>query len=108
MDCPEKMKVRNISSKFFDNRKQNLKIITYSQDNMGKRMQSNNTSGHTGVSWSKQHKKWEAYITINKHRKHLGIFKYQSDAIKARKEAEEKYFGEYSYDNRMKGDENNE
>lgn len=31
-----------------------------------------------------------------------GYFKNKEDAIKARKEAEEKYFGEYSYDNSQK------
>lgn len=30
---------------------------------------------------------------------YLGGFINKDDAIKARKEAEEKYFGEYSYDN---------
>ena len=32
----------------------------------------------------------------------LGYYGNFEDAVKARKEAEEKYFGEYSYDNSMK------
>ena len=47
-------------------------------------------------------------IVLNKKKIDLGIFENKEDAIKARKEAEEKYYGEYSYDNSMKGDENNE
>ena len=32
-------------------------------------------------------------------RKHLGTFNRFEDAVKARKRAEQKYFGEYSYNN---------
>ena len=32
-------------------------------------------------------------------RKHLGTFNSFEDAVKARKRAEQKYFGEYSYNN---------
>ena len=33
---------------------------------------------------------------------HLGVFENFEDAIKARKDAEEKYYGEYSFDNSSK------
>ena len=32
-------------------------------------------------------------------RKHLGTFNSFEEAVKARKKAEQKYFGEYSYNN---------
>lgn len=35
---------------------------------------------------------------------HLGRFDNFEDAVKVRKEAEEKYFGDWSYDNSMKED----
>ena len=59
----------------------------------------NNTSGATGVSWHKNKGKWQAYLTINHKRIHLGYHVKFDDAVKVRKDAEEKYFGEYSYDN---------
>ena len=37
-----------------------------------------------------------------KKRKKLGYFTDFDEAVKVRKKAEEKYFGEYSYDNSMK------
>ena len=52
--------------------------------------------------------KWIANIRIDGKTKYLGCYEDKEDAIKARKEAEDKYYGEYSYDNSMKGDENNE
>ena len=82
-----------------DNRKSNIRIATRSQNNMNKDKQKNNKSGITGVGWHKASNKWMAYIAINKKQIHLGLFDKKEDAIKARKEAEEKYFGEFSYDN---------
>lgn len=81
-----------------DNRKSNLRITTHSQNSMNKGLQSNNTSGVTGVSWYHKTNKWRAHIMINKKFISLGLFEDFDDAVKARKEAEEKYFGEYAYD----------
>lgn len=86
-----------------DNRKSNLRIATPSQNMMNKPLLKNNTSGVTGVSWNKRKAEWESYITIDDKRKGLGYFSNFDDAVAARKAAEEKYFGEYSYENSMKG-----
>lgn len=86
-----------------DNRKSNLRTATPSQNTMNKSLLKNNTSGVTGVSWNKRKGEWESYITIDDKRKGLGYFSNFDDAVAARKDAEEKYFGEYSYDNSMKG-----
>lgn len=82
-----------------NNRKENLRITTLSENGMNKVIQSNNTSGTTGVYWNAKRKNWCAQIKKDKHTQHLGSFKNKEDAIKARKGAEEKYFGEFSYDN---------
>lgn len=82
-----------------DNRKENLRFATRSQNNMNSALSKNNTSGVTGVYFDRNAKKWSAGITINYKTIHLGLFNVFEDAVKARKEAEEKYFGEFSYDN---------
>lgn len=87
-----------------DNRKYNLRLATNQENIFNSKLRCNNTSGVTGVSWNKQNKKWESYIKINDEFIHLGNFKNKEDAIRVRKEAEEKYFGEFSYDNSMKLD----
>jgi hypothetical protein len=97
-----KMLVDHINHDTLDNRKINLRIVTRSQNNMNKGLSSNNDSGIAGVRWDENRMKWTAYITINYNRMYLGYFNNFEDAVKARKEAEEKYFGEYSYDNSMK------
>lgn len=82
-----------------DNRKSNLRYANRSQNNSNRKLMSNNTSGATGICWRKDLNKWQASIVVNKKKIHLGYFLKKEDAIKARKIAEEKYFGEFSYDN---------
>ena len=108
MNPPDKMYIDHINHNRIDNRKQNLRIVTIRQNNLNKKKSVYNTSGVTGVYYKKNNNKWIANISIDGKNKHLGCYETIEDAIKARKEAEEKYFGEYSYDNSMKGDENNE
>ena len=85
-----------------DNRKCNLRIVTRAQNNYNHTIAKNNTSGVTGVYWSKYHNAWRATIRINYKNITLGQFKKFEDAVKCRKEAEDKYFGEYSYNNSQK------
>lgn len=91
--------VDHINHNVQDNRKSNLRIATSSQNGMNASLSKNNTSGVTGVKWHKKQQKWIANITINYKRIWLGSFVDFDDAVKARKKAEEKYFGEFSYDN---------
>jgi len=51
----------------------------------------NNTSGIKGVSYNKKIKKWKAYLTFQKNT-YYEFFEDKEDAIKYRKELEEKYF----------------
>lgn len=51
---------------------------------------SNNTSGVTGVRWDKSRERWLSEIKFKKKRYFLGRYKNKEDAIKARKDAEEK------------------
>ena len=57
-----------------------------------KKVRKNNTTGVTGVNYIKNIKKWNASIFFKGKKINLGYFKNIDDAIKARKEAEEKYF----------------
>lgn len=60
-----------------------------------KTLQSNNTSGVTGVRWDSARNKWIANITFKKKVYYLGRYTKKEDAIKARKKAEKKLFGEF-------------
>lgn len=52
-----------------------------------------NKSGRTGVCWNKIQKQWSAQIMKDKKQHHLGFFDDIGLAIKARENAEIKYFG---------------
>lgn len=93
--------VDHINHDRFDNRKHNLRICTNFQNNANKGLRKDNTSGYTGVVLDKRTNKWIAQIIIDRKHIHLGVFKEKEDAIKARKEAEEKYYGEFSYQNSL-------
>ncbi len=84
-----------------DNRKGNLRVSdgkhsfeTY--NNINKAIQSNNTSGCPGVAWHKRDQIWEAFISIDHKQIYLGRYRKYEDAVKARLEAEKKYFGQWS------------
>ena len=84
-----------------DNRKSQLRICSTQENNMNKTISKNNTSSVTGVYWNKKYNKWWSSIKVNNKSIYLGSFTNFDDAVKARKQAEEKYFGEFSYDNSM-------
>lgn len=98
MNCTDKkFDVDHINHNIIDNRKENLRIVTRSQNQMNMQGRSNNTSGVTGVIFNKSANKWAVAIQKNKKRIHLGVFENFDEAVKVRKEAEIKYFGEYRY-----------
>ena len=58
-------------------------------------LQKNNTSGYTGVYYDKQDGMWRAVINFQKKRTDLGRFQRIDDAIKARKDAEDRLFNRF-------------
>lgn len=79
-----------------DNRRQNLRPCTYSQNIINKEVRRDNTSGITGVYWFARDKKWKAQINIDGKTKNLGTFVEKDDAIKARLKAEKDCYGEFA------------
>ena len=98
----KKDEIDHINNNKKDNRKCNLRIVTRSQNGMNRGVQSNNKTGVTGVTFYEPYDKWNSQIALNGKHINLGYFSDFEDAVKARKEAEEKYFREYSYDNSQK------
>ena len=107
LDCPDGLEVDHINHKKYDNRKNNMRICTASQNSMNKGLQSNNTSGHTGVYFHKSSQCWCAYIKID-GKQHRCYANSKDEAIILRKQLENKYFGKFSFYNSMKGFDNNE
>jgi HNH endonuclease/NUMOD4 motif len=73
----------------------NLRFATNVENGQNMSKRNDNTSGVSGVRWNKDRNKWHVRITVNKKKLHLGLFINFDDAVKIRKEAEIKYFGEF-------------
>lgn len=94
-DCPSGMIRDHINGDRLDNRRKNIRFVTYQQNSQNRSKGKRNKSGCQGVNWDKGSKKWHSSIKANGRRISLGYFSNIQDAIAARKAAEIKYFGEY-------------
>lgn len=79
-----------------NNRKQNLRCCSLSENNRNRGLYSTNTSGVAGVSFDKKRKRWIASITYCNKKIFIGRFNNKEDAIAARLDAEIRLFGEFS------------
>jgi hypothetical protein len=79
-----------------NNKIENLRVCTHSQNGFNAQKRKNNTSGTKGVSWSKIANKWHAYIHINRVKKGLGHFDSLEEATKVAQEARIKYHGAFA------------
>ncbi len=74
-----------------DNRLCNLRVTSHAENMKNQKRRSTNTSGVTGVCWSKKDKRWVASIKVDGRSKHLGSFAVFDAAVSARKLAETNY-----------------
>ena len=95
-EAPEGKEVDHVNRDPLDNRRQNLRFVTRSQNLMNTNVPRNNTSGTKGVCRDEKKSKWRARIGNNGGRIHLGRFNRKEDAIAARKASESKHFGEHA------------
>ena len=91
--------IDHINHNGLDNRKENLRICTNQQNMCNCVIPKNNTSGCKGVQWSKDKNKWTVQVSVNNKTKYIGRFNNYDDAVKARKEAVKKYYGEFCNEN---------
>jgi len=88
--------IDHIDGNSLNNKIENLRQATQSQNlaNSGKR--SINTSGYKGVSYRKDTQKWIAQITVNRKHISLGCYKSPQEAHLAYQTGSKKYFGEFA------------
>ena len=80
-----------------DNRWDNLRYATRAQNNINGAPHRNNKSGTKGVSFVTRTGLWDARIKVNGKVLTLGQHQRLDDAVAARREAENRIYGEFSY-----------
>lgn len=89
--------IDHINGNGLDNRRSNLRECTQRQNSMNCAISKNNNSGVAGVSLVKSSGTWRARIMVDRKEISLGRYLDFKDAVKARRSAEEKYFGEFAF-----------
>ncbi len=79
-----------------DNRAENLRPASQSENIANARTRSDNSSGVKGVYWHRASKKWLAQIKIQGKRHYLGVFENIDAAAAAYKSAAMSAFGEFA------------
>lgn len=72
--------VDHINKNKLDNRKENLRICTPSQNQHNRPINKNNKSGYKGVTFHKGSGKWHAQIMVNRKNRYLGSFSLPEEA----------------------------
>lgn len=81
-----------------DNRIENLREATRSQNMHNSDKRARNTSGFKGVFFHTRLQRWHARIMIDRKEKHLGSFHTAEEASAAYQEASRQLLGEFSAD----------
>lgn len=79
-----------------DNRRENLRLATRSQNNHNRTAYKTNKYGLKGVSWHRKTQRWRAQIGIGGLRKHIGYYSSPAEAHVAYCAAAKELHGEFA------------
>lgn len=94
LNAPNGLDVDHINNDKLDNRRDNLRLATRSQNLINKKEKK--IRGVRSLILKNGLKRWQARIKINQKEIFLGVFNNRQDAEKARVNYERNYFGEFA------------
>lgn len=80
-----------------DNRRKNLRIVTYLENNLNRPGNSSSTSGFKGVAWTNKWAKWTVFVGPKSARRFLGAFDCELEAARAYNAWAKEHFGPFAY-----------
>lgn len=86
----------HIDSDRTNDRIENLRPATLSQNNANSKKSTINNSGIKGVSWSQTGHRWQAYVNYKGKQIYLGLFDTVEQASIARRKYFEQMYGEFA------------
>lgn len=98
MDCGEwpSGDVDHINGDRSDNRRNNLRVASRSQNMQNRGATKSNSTGLKGVCWDAERQKWLAQIKVNGRNKYLGRFDASEKAHAAYVEATKNHHGDFA------------
>jgi hypothetical protein len=97
MNPPKGLVVDHRNNNGLDNRRPNLRVATYCQNNCNIGLNKTGcTSKYRGVHWAKKERHWRANLRFEGKWIGLGHFDNEIDAARAYDEAARKYHGEFA------------
>ena len=91
-----KLQVAHINHDTLDNRRENLRVCTASQNQFNTRGQVDSKSGYKGVFFSSSHRRWVAKISVNGKKHHLGYGSTPEECAALYREAAKHLHGEFA------------
>jgi hypothetical protein len=88
--------VDHINGDATDNRIENLRAATRSDNNRNRRINGNNKSGIKGVHWDAPRNKWKAQLCIAGKQQYLGLYDTLEEAAAIVQAARVKHHGEFT------------
>lgn len=88
--------IDHINRNPLDNRKENLRFVTKTQNQANKTTSKKSSSKYKGVSWNKKDQQWVVFISIKGKSKYLGMSKDEKTAAEKYNQAAKELFGEYA------------
>lgn len=103
MQPGEGLEVDHINGNSLDNRRENMRVCTHTENARNRKSQSGSFSGIKGVTYNKKTDRYISRIIFNYREIYLGSFKTAEDAAKEYDKAAVIYFGEYAKTNGLGG-----
>jgi hypothetical protein len=88
--------IDHINGNKADNRIENLRQASNTTNHWNEAIRSTNKSGHKGVFWHTQSKRWRASCRVGGKPEVLGQFERIEDAVEAVRKFRERHHGEYA------------